>query len=238
VDRRGHSTENDLMMTTTARRTPFLSWLLLTALLVLAYALLSKWMKWPAGTVLLITAAVLSWAGTVVRMGKGPERAALFVWRATIAAMTTYIVFRLLYWPGSAIVAAAVIVFMLISARSWWNSDRSRRPALIGMLLLFGSTVALMITPVHALYGYMNFRTPGGQRFIHSGCGHWYRYSWLLYQDGQLAKSKAMLDSAEQVVRDHDRRTGKNGEWILVKLRDARARIDGNTWDQFKELDE
>jgi len=103
---------------------------------------------------------------------------------------------------------------------------------------MLGGTITLMSTPVHALYGYMNFRTPGAQRFLHSGCGHWYRYSWMLYQDGQYARSVAMIDSAIAVSNDYEARTHADGEWLRVKLRNTRARIEAHTWDGFKELDE
>jgi hypothetical protein len=82
----------------------------------------------------------------------------------------------------------------------------------------------------------MFFVTPGAQRFMHSGTGHWYRYSWFLYQDGQYDKSAAMIDSAMAEVNMYHARAGKDGEWLLTQLRDIHALIDTRRWSDFQPL--
>lgn len=202
-------------------------------LLVFAYALLSKWEKWPAGTLLLIASSVIMWIGALVHVFRR-EREALSA--SAMAAFVTYTVFRLLYWSGAPFVCGAALVLAGFAIVRWWLQGRSRVgwPVLPG--IAFVCTLALMAVPVHALYHYMMFVTPGAQRFLHTGTGSWYRYSWFLYQDGQYSKSAAMIDSAMVEVTNHKARTGEDGEWLLVQLRAARATIEARQWDAFKVL--
>ena len=212
-----------------------LSWLLMPGLLVFAFALLCKWNKWPGGTLLLITSGVITWIGVLVLLYARGRGAAGVLGTAT-AMCVTYVVFRLMYWPGGILVGASTLVLAAWTFVLWRRNERSnaRVPALLGVVLL--CTIGLMAVPVHALYHYMFFETPGARRFIHSGTGHWYRYSWLLYEDGQYAHSAAMIDSAMAEVVMYKARTGKDGEWLLAQLRQVRTRIDAREWDTFQPL--
>lgn len=223
---------------TNLRRPPFLAWPFLLGLCIFAYALLSKWMKWPAGSMLLVIAGTILLSASFVRAGRGPDRGLLITLRLAIALMVAYAVFRLLYWPQPWVLAAGAIALTAWGIVRWLADERARTSALIILLAMLGGTVTLMATPVHALYGYMNFQTPGAKPFLHSGCGHWYRYSWLLYQDEQYMKSVAMIDSAIAVSNDYEAATQADGEWLRVKLRETRTRIEAHTWDRFKELDQ
>ncbi len=211
------------------------AWLLLLGLLVLAYALLSKWNKWPFGTALLIVSAILSWAGALVHWYRHRHSAAGVLGSAT-AMFVTYVVWRMLYWEGAMIVGAAALVLAMWVFVLWWRHDRahSRTPALAGIVL--ACTIGLMAVPVHALYHYMFFETPGAQRFMHSGVGHWYRYGWFLYQDGHFARSASMIDRAMVEVEQNEARTGHDGEWLLVQLRATRSAIEARTWGEFRQL--
>jgi len=134
------------------------------------------------------------------------------------------------------VVAIGATVLSISALLLWWRSEQVRKGALAAMLFFLVGGAALMATPVHALYGYMMLETPGAKRFIHSGVGQWYRYSWLLYQDGQYAKSVVLIDSAKAIVSDHHARTGISGEGLLLKLDPTRARIQAHEWDSFHEL--
>ena len=95
----------------TPHRTSFLNWPFLIGLGVFAYALLSKWMKWPAGSMLLVIGCVILVCASFIRAGRRPERGLLITLRLAIALMVMYAVFRLLYWPRPWVVAVVVIAF-------------------------------------------------------------------------------------------------------------------------------
>ena len=210
-------------------------WLLILGLLVFAFALLSKWNKWPAGTILLIVSAIISWAGALVqRYRRGHGMAGILGMAAALC--NTYVVFRLLYWPGAVIVGVSTLVFTAWAVLLWWHHGRSPSTPLAAAGIVLICTIGLMAVPVHAVYHYMFFETPGAQRFMHSGVGHWYRYSWFLYQDGQHARSATMIDSAMAEVVRHHARTGNDGEWLLVQLRETRSKIEAQDWGEFEQL--
>ena len=71
---------------------------------------------------------------------------------------------------------------------------------------------------------------------MHSGIGHWYRYSWFLYQDGNYDKSVAMLDSAMAEVDAYNARTGKDGTWLLERIGAVRDRAVSREWNEFQQL--
>ena len=201
--------------------------------LVFAFALCSKWLKWNGGSALLVVGSVLTMASCIRTRGSSnlqPVNTA----RLAVGLFFLYATFRLLYWPG------AVLIALLVVAAAGWSFLHQRSPGQRAARFSAGAavlaTVLLMAVPVHALYGYMMFSTPGAQRFHNTGCGNWYRYSWLLYQDGQYAKSAAMIDSAVALVHDHHKRTGTDGEWLLVKLHATHDLIDDRQWDHFEEL--
>lgn len=205
----------------------------LLGVLVFAFALFSKWLKWNGGSALLVVGSVLAIASCIRTHGSSflqPVNTA----RLAVGLFFLYATFRLLYWPGAALIA------LLVLAVAGWSFYNRRSPGQRAARYSAGAavlaTVLLMAVPVHALYGYMMFSTPGAQRFHNTGCGNWYRYGWLLYQDEQYAKSAAMIDSAVALVHDHHARTGTDGEWLLVKLRATHDRIDNRQWDHFEEL--
>lgn len=205
----------------------------LLGVLVFAFALFSKWLKWNGGSALLVVGSVLTIASCIRTRGNSflqPVNTA----RLAVGFFFLYANFRLLYWPG------AVLIALLVLAVAGWSFYNRRSPGQRAARYSAGAavlaTVLLMAVPVHALYGYMMFSTPGAQRFHNTGCGNWYRYGWLLYQDGQYAKSAAMIDSAVALVHDHHARTGTDGEGLLVKLRATHDRIGDRQWDHFEEL--
>ncbi len=207
--------------------------LFLLGVLVFAFALFSKWLKWNGGSALLVVGSVLTIA-SCMRTRRSSFLQPVNTARLAVGLFFLYATFRSLYWPG------AVLIALLVVAVAAWSFLDQRSPGQrvarysAGAAVL--ATVLLMAVPVHALYGYMMFSTPGAQRFQNTGCGNWYRYSWLLYQNGQYAKSAAMIDSAVALVNDHHARTGTDGEWLLVKLRATHDRIDNRQWDHFEEL--
>ncbi len=207
--------------------------LFLLGVLVFAFALFSKWLKWNGGSALLVVGSVLTIASCIRTHGSSflkPMNTA----RLALGLFLLYATFRLLYWPGAVLIALLVMVvagWSFLNRRSL-GQQAARYSAGAAVL----ATVLFMAVPVHALYGYMMFSTPGAQRFHNTGCGNWYRYSWLLYQDGHYAKSAAMIDSAVALVHDHHARTGTDGAWLLVKLRATHDRIDNRQWDHFEEL--
>ena len=205
----------------------------LLGVMVFAFALFSKWLKWNGGSALLVVGSVITIASCIRTRGSSflqPVNTA----RLAVGLFFLYATFRLLYWPG------AVLIALLVVAVAGWSFFDRRSPVQRAARVLAGAvvlvTMLFMAVPVHALYGYMMFSTPGAQRFHNTGCGNWYRYSWLLYKDGQYAKSAAMIDSAEALVHNHHARTGTDGEWLLVKLRATHDRIDNRQWDHFEEL--
>ncbi|MFZ1331489.1 MAG: hypothetical protein WAR83_04845 [Flavobacteriales bacterium] len=218
------------------QRTAFFTLIFLFGLSLFAVAMGMKWMKWPGGSAMLIISAVLATVGSFVQVGKSADRALVMTMRSAMAVTLIYAVWRLLYWPGTMVVALCALVLGIAALVLWWRSDQVRKGALAAMLVVLTGGAALMATPVHAVYGYMMLETPGARRFIHSGVGQWYKYSWLLYQDGQYSKSMVMIDSAMAIVSDHHVRTGSSGEWILVKLDSTRDQIAAHEWNEFHEL--
>ena len=215
---------------------PFSSWPFVLGISVFALALLLKWMKWPAGSMTLVLGAVITFLSVPLGLRKHGERLLVISMRLVVASAISYAVFRLLYWPGAGFFAAITCVATLASFTFWALRSRPHK-ANMAMTFTFAlATLALAATPVHALYGYMNLKTPGAQRYLHSGCGQWYRYSWLLYQDGHYAESTAMLDSAASVVLRHQQLTGSNGDWILERLQATHEQVDARNWERFEEL--
>ena len=220
----------------TSPRTAFFSWLFLLGLLGFCCTLGIKWMKWPGGSPLLVITGLLTIVGSFVQIGLGSDRHVVLTMRMAIASMVIYCMWRLLYWPGSLVVAIGAVVVSAVALLHWWRHGQASKGALVALLFFVVGGAAMMVTPVHALYGYMMLETPGAKRFIHSGVGQWYRYSWLLYQDGQYAKSTVMIDSAKAIVSAHHARTGISGERLLAKLDSTRGRIQAHDWDSFQEL--
>jgi hypothetical protein len=215
-----------------SRRPP---WWLIMGLLVFAYALLSKWNKWPGGTMLLIVSTVVTLLGVVVHRMRGKEGSTTNWTRAAVAMMVLYVVARLLYWPIGLVIGIAALALAAQAGRLWWR-DRPSKALPWTLSFVLAVTIGLMLVPTHALYRYMFFETPGAKRFMHTGTGHWYRYSWLLYQDGQFEKSAAMLDSAMAEVDAHKARTGKDGSWLLNELQQTRKLVVAREWNAFQEL--
>ncbi len=205
----------------------------LLGVLVFAFALFSKWLKWNGGSALLVVGSVITIASCIRTRGSSFRQPANTA-RLALGLFFLYTTFRLLYWPWAVLIALLVMAVAGSSFLDRLSLGQRAARFLAGAAVL--ATVLLMAVPVHALYGYMMFSTPGAQRFHNTGCGNWYRYSWLLYQDGQYAKSAAMIDSAEALVHHHHARTGTNAEWLLVKLRATHDRIDNRQWDHFEEL--
>ncbi len=220
----------------TTHRTSFFSLIFLIGLLAFGCALGMKWMKWPGGSGMLIISGALTLIGAFTQAGRDADRSLVVIMRLAMASLVIYAVWRLLYFPGALVFALAATLLSVSALLLWWRSAQVRTGAFAALLLFVVGGAALMVTPVYALYGYMMLETPGAQRFIHSGVGQWYRYSWLLYQDGQYAKSAVMIDSAKAIVSDYDARTGISGEWIQVKLDSTRARIQTREWESFHEL--
>lgn len=208
----------------------------LIGLLAFGCALGMKWMKWSGGSGMLIISGTLTLIGAFIRAGRDADRSMVVMMRLAMASLVVYAVWRLLYWPGSLVVAIGAILLNVWALLLWRRNGQTRKSALAALLFVLVGGAALMATPVYALYGYMMLETPGAKRFIHSGVGQWYRYSWLLYQDGQYAKSAVMIDSAKAIVSDYDARTGISGQWLQVKLDSTRARIQAHEWDNFQEL--
>lgn len=193
-------------------------------------------MKWPGGSAMLIISGTITLVGSFVQAGRDPDRRLVMHMRLAIASLVIYALWRLLYLPGALVISLAATLISVSALLLWWRSTQARQGALAALLLFVLGGAALMITPVYALYGYMMLETPGAKRFIHSGVGQWYRYSWLLYQDGQYAKSAVMIDSAKAIVTDYHARTGVSGEWLLVKLDSTQARIQAHEWNNFRAL--
>ena len=194
-------------LTPATQRSAFFSLIFLLGLSLFAFAIGMKWMKWTGGSAMMIISAVLAMVGAFTSAARG--------------------------WMG---ITLCALVLGITAVVLWWRGDRVRKGALAAMLVVLAGGAAFMSTPVHAVYGYMMLETPGAKRFIHSGVGQWYKYSWLLYQDGQYEKSTVMIDSAMAIVSDHHARTGSSGEWLLVKLDSTRDRIAARNWNEFHEL--
>ena len=223
-------------LTPATQRSAFFSLIFLLGLSLFAFAIGMKWMKWTGGSAMMIISAVLAMVGAFVQVSKAADRALVMIMRSAMAATVLYAVWRLLYWPGALVVALCALVLGITAVVLWWRGDRVRKGALAAMRVVLAGGAAFMSTPVHAGYGYRMLETPGAKRFIHSGVGQWYKYSWLLYQDGQYEKSTVMIDSAMAIVSDHHARTGSSGEWLLVKLDSTRDRIAARNWNEFHEL--
>ena len=171
-------------LTPATQRSAFFSLIFLLGLSLFAFAIGMKWMKWTGGSAMMIISAVLAMVGAFVQVSKAADRALVMIMRSAMAATVLYAVWRLLYWPGALVVALCALVLGITAVVLWWRGDRVRKGALAAMLVVLAGGAAFMSTPVHAVYGYMMLETPGAKRFIHSGVGQWYKYSWLLYQDG------------------------------------------------------
>ena len=223
-------------LTPATQRSAFFSLIFLLGLSLFAFAIGMKWMKWTGGSAMMIIGAVLATVGSFVQVGKATDRALVMTMRSAMAATLVYAVWRLLYWPGAMVFALCALVLGIAAVVLWWRGDQVRKGALVAMLIVLAGGAAFTATPVHAVYGYMMLETPGAKRFIHSGVGQWYKYSWFLYQDGQYEKSTVMIDSAMAIVSDHHARTGSSGEWILVKLDSTRDQIAARDWNEFHEL--
>ncbi|HRH39518.1 MAG TPA: hypothetical protein PK760_14305, partial [Flavobacteriales bacterium] len=195
---------------------------------------LFKFMHWPMASLNLLIGTALLVTGVFLkrRTAATIDLHSLSL-RAVLAAAHLFLLFRLLYWPGSWITFMILLIALGGALMLFMRSDFVKPTTFLTFFLIGLLSASLVFVRAYSFSWFFGVGSPIMREEVPYSYTGWSQYSWFLHAAGEGEESMVAMNNAvlaaERCVaeRDHDPK-------LIVFYKEERWRLHNNNWNEWR----
>jgi len=214
--------------------------LYILAWIILTIGFCFKFLHWPGANVSLLLGNLILLIHSIIFLIQNAKsnlpKSLLYL---SISTLTTYLIFRLLYWQFSIQVFTIAFVITIICFISYLAKNIQFKAPQIILALYFIFALRIFFTPAYKIFYFMNFSNPSSAEYAQTSYRVWNNYSWFLYLSNKYGEAEEANKNAQKIYLEKQ----SSNELILERdkqnyeiLKKNEEKIKSKTWVDYEYL--